>query len=46
MPRTCGDSSIMIDEIDYLVEADEELFKECQETRRTREDDKLLLWNS
>ncbi len=37
MPRTCGDSSIMIDEIDYLVEADEELFELSKEEIGERE---------
>jgi acyl-CoA hydrolase/GNAT superfamily N-acetyltransferase len=37
MPRTCGDTSIMIDEIDYLVEADEELFELPQEELGERE---------
>ena len=37
MPRTCGDSSILIDEINYLVEADEELFELPQEELGQRE---------
>ncbi len=37
MPVTCGDSSIMIDEIDYLVEADEELFELPKEELGDRE---------
>jgi acyl-CoA hydrolase len=37
MPRTSGDSSIMIDEIDYLVEADEELFELPSEELGERE---------
>jgi acyl-CoA hydrolase/GNAT superfamily N-acetyltransferase len=37
MPRTCGDSSMMIDEIDYLVEADEELFELSKEELGERE---------
>ncbi|MGC8602383.1 MAG: GNAT family N-acetyltransferase [Desulfomonilaceae bacterium] len=37
MPSTCGDSSIMIDDIDYLVEADEELFELPQEELGERE---------
>ena len=37
MPRTSGDASIMIDDIDYLVEADEELFEMPQEILGERE---------
>ncbi|MGC8658107.1 MAG: GNAT family N-acetyltransferase [Desulfomonilaceae bacterium] len=37
MPRTNGDTSIMIDDIDYLVEADEELFEVPQEILGERE---------
>ncbi len=37
MPRTCGDTSIMIDEIDFLVQADEELFELPKEELGERE---------
>jgi len=37
MPRTCGDTSIMIDEIDFLVESDEELFELPKEELGERE---------